>query len=29
MNINLRLESKNLRLIKAGQDNNLYKVEGY
>ncbi|MAI28968.1 MAG: hypothetical protein CMP38_02040 [Rickettsiales bacterium] len=29
MNINLRLESKNLRLIKAENDNNLYKVESY
>ena len=29
MNINLRLESKNLKLIKAETDNNLYKVESY
>ena len=28
-NINLRLESKSLRLIKAEFDNNLYKVESY
>ncbi len=28
-NINLRLESKNLRLIKTESDNNLYKVESY
>ena len=28
-NINLRLESKSLRLIKADSDENLYKVENY
>ena len=28
-NINLRLQSKSLRLIKADSDGNLYKVENY
>ena len=28
-NINLRLQSKSLRLIKADSDENLYKVENY